>query len=82
MAGAYLEPSPEPSGNLDGRAELTLVEGGMDSDKDKRTNELAGEKSDADDGAIKGEGWSKVDLHERKKTPEADIPSDIEPQGA
>ena len=36
----------------------------------------------AEDDAIKDKGWSKVDLHKQTKTPEADTPSDIEPQGS
>lgn len=52
----------------------------MDSDTDKRSEDVPLEKSGADD-AIQDEGWSKVDLHDPKKTPDADTPSDIEPQG-
>lgn len=68
--------------NLTDRAALgPLEDDTVNSDKDKRPDEVPAEKSDAEDGALKDAGWSKVDLHERTKTPEADTPSDIEPQG-
>ncbi len=53
----------------------------MDIDKDKRPDDEPLKKSEAKDDAIKDEGWSKVDLHEQRKTPDADTPSDIEPRG-
>ena len=83
MARAYLAPALEPSRNLSVHAALRPLEDDtMNSDKDKRPDDVPVEKSDAEDSAIKDEGWSKVDLHERTKTPEADTPSDIEPQGS
>ena len=51
----------------------------MDSDKHKQPSDVSPEKSDAEVGPVKDEGWAKVDLHDEKNTPEADIPSDIEP---
>ena len=51
----------------------------MDSDKDKRPADAPGKESDAE-RAIVDEGWSKVDLHDRNETPEADTPSDLEPE--
>ena len=51
----------------------------MDNDKDKRRDDVPAAESAADDGAVVDPGWAKVDLHERKKTPEADMPSDLEP---
>lgn len=51
----------------------------MDMDKDKRRDDVPAAESDADDGAVVDPGWAKVDLHEPKKTPEADMPSDLEP---
>lgn len=52
----------------------------MDSDKDKPTDDVPDERKDAE-AAIVNEGWSKVDLHDRRKTPDADTPSDLEPEG-
>ena len=76
---AYPQPAPVPSGNLGGRAELHRLEDEMDNDKDKRRDDVPAAESAADDGAVVDPGWAKVDLHERKKTPEADMPSDLEP---
>ena len=53
----------------------------MDSDKDKQTDDAPAERQGGADEAIKDDGWSKVALRKRKKTPEGDTPSDIEPQG-
>ena len=49
----------------------------MDGDKEKAA-ETPAEKNEADDGAILDEGWAEVDLHDENKTPEADLPSDLE----
>ena len=38
------------------------------------------DKKDAESGAIVDEGWAQVGLHDRKETPKADLPSDIEPR--
>ena len=80
MAGAYPEHPPEPSGNLIDRAEISFLEDRMDSDKDKRPDHVLGKESQAE-GPIVDESWSKVDLHDQKKTPDADTPSDLEPEG-
>ena len=52
----------------------------MDRGKDEHHDDLPIKQDNVEDGAIKDDAWSKVDLHERKKTPDADIPSDIEPE--
>lgn len=47
----------------------------MVADRDKPDTSPGNPKPD---DAIRDEGWAQVDLHERKKTPEADLPSDIQ----
>lgn len=54
----------------------------MNDEKSKPKRETPVETDKADRAAIVDKGWSKVDIHDNEKTPEADLPSDIEPDGA
>ena len=53
----------------------------MDRDTDGRHPDVPIKQDNGEDNPIKDDAWSKVDLHDRKKTPDADVPSDIEPEG-
>ncbi len=71
MTRAYPEAWAGAERNLVDRAALRPREDDtMNSDKDKQPESV--ERSEAKDDAIKDEGWSKVDLHEQKNTPDAD----------